>query len=170
MPIGTVDYVSTAPWNDPLNPWPQYAQVLLSGTVITDGDKEISFSNKVLTLTIMNPYAVYPQQHVLYQGVYQNPGTAVNSTIDLYNSTIYLSNSWTLNIVDNPVGAPGTSSGYTAINPQTAQKDVPYIYTAGQTNGWFNYNGTGINSVTLVPVTTNLNPWEHRRRRLLEII
>ena len=34
MTIGTVDYVSTAPWNDPTNPWPAYAQVSLSASDI----------------------------------------------------------------------------------------------------------------------------------------
>lgn len=34
MPIGTVDYTSTAPWNDPMNPWPRFAQVTLSASDI----------------------------------------------------------------------------------------------------------------------------------------
>ena len=35
MPIGTVDYTSTAPWNDPMNPWPAYAQLTLSAADLT---------------------------------------------------------------------------------------------------------------------------------------
>ena len=35
MPIGTVDYTNTAPWNDPMNPWPAYAQLTLSAADLT---------------------------------------------------------------------------------------------------------------------------------------
>ena len=54
MPIGTVDYVSTAPWNDPFNPWPAYAQVSLSAV---DTNLNASGAPLIMQLTNFDPAA-----------------------------------------------------------------------------------------------------------------
>lgn len=159
MPIGSVDYISTTPWNDPLNPWPAYAQICINGTVIGDGDEHVmTVNNVVLPMTLFAPVTPPSNAYVQYgTGGYVN-GVQVN--------LLYAINDvgWFLGIDDG-------DSVFTAYNDTPLRKNVPYIYVAGQSGNWYQDTGVGgLNTITIIPVTGVLTPWEHRRRRLLEMV
>jgi len=165
MPIGSVDFISTAPWNDPMNPWPAYAELLLSGTVtLSDDGNVISFS-RILTLNVMNPTPGAAGGPVGYRVAYVNPDSASTSAMTV--RFLPAPSRWIISILDYPAGG-GRGGGYNATK-RTEMRDVPYIYNADDFAGWVVGIGSG-GPVTMVPVTTSLNPWEFRRRRLLEIV
>jgi hypothetical protein len=147
MPIGTVDYVSTAAWNDPMNPWPAYFQVSLSAA---DTNLNASGAPLIMQLTEFDPLAVGEQQWV-YES--QNAeGDAVAMTYNTSNNLVTIS--------DGNVGS------YYAL--ETTVRSIPAGWKQGNTM-WIPVEGTMEDTLSIMPVTTYLNPWEYRRRRLLEI-
>jgi hypothetical protein len=147
MPIGTLDYVSTAPWNDPTNPWPQYFQVSLSAA---DANLNVSGAPLIMQLTEFDPTAVGEQQWV-----YESQNAEGDAVAMVYNSGTNL-----VSIGDGNVGT------YYAL--ETTVRSVPTGWKQGNTN-WLVMEGTNEDTLSIVPVTTYLNPWEYRRRRLLEM-
>ena len=143
MPIGTVDYVSTAAWNDPFNPWPAYFQVSLSAADIPP---------VILTLTYFNPntdlvvsYADDAGDYLLnYDATGEHHGYGA---------------SWVV------MGEEGSTSLY---YKPTLTRAIP-VKVTGVADGWELTNGSDQTTLYIQPVFTSLNPWEFRRRRLLEI-
>jgi hypothetical protein len=138
MPIGTVDYISTAPWNDPANPWPAYAQLQLSATDIQSG--------ALLTYTTF-------QFDPVAQVISYSAGTEEGNYIQYYSGI------WNIIALEE----------FTYYELPTAVRDIPAGYKQGNTD-WQTNEGNFETSISIIPVTTSLNPWEHRRRRLLEIV
>jgi len=149
MPIGTVDYVSTAPWNDPFNPWPAYAQVSLSAvdaTLNNDGNA------KILTLVSFDPYAYLNEAPVW---TYES-ADGVQLILDLFASIVSV------------FAAP---TNYYALTP-TQNRGIPAGVVQGN-DTWSvapGYEGADVSTLSIMPVTTYLTPWEFRRRRSLEYV
>jgi hypothetical protein len=141
MPIGTVDYTSTAPWNDPYNPWPAYAQLQLSAADIQGG------AWLTYTLTQFDPAL---------------PGAAMfySANTEEGNYLTYDGSYWRI-IAQEEIAY------YYYESPV---RNIPAGYQQGNTWGWESDMGSEVNTLSIIPVTTSLNPWEYRRRRLLEII
>jgi hypothetical protein len=147
MPIGTVDYISTLPWNDPANPWPQYFQVSLSAA-----DANLNASGVPLIMQLEEFDPTVGEQNWVYAS--QNAeGDTVAMT---YNSGSNL-----VTISDGNVGPYYTL--------ETTVRSIPAGWLQGNTN-WTPSEGSEENTISIIPVTTYLNPWEYRRRRLLEIV
>ena len=138
MTIGTVDYVSTAPWNDPTNPWPAYAQVSLSAADIDP---------VILTLESFDPNA----KSVLYANY-----DATTVSLLMYDDTVEFT-PWMIQ-----------NDGNDYYKCDTITRAIPAGYLQGNTN-WQPFDGAHENTLSIIPVTTSLNPWEYRRRRLLEL-
>lgn len=141
MPIGTVDYVSTAPWNNPYNPWPAYSRVSLSAIDSNLGDGVI----QTLNLVYFDPVSQYL--------AYSNKALGAGQQIDLELG----GTTWAVKY---------DGDSYYVL-PDVALA-IPAGWVQGNTN-WQEYDGSNATSLSIVPVTTYLNPWEYRRRRLLEI-
>ena len=145
MPIGTVDYTSTTPWNDPYNAWPAYSQVSLSA---------VEFSLRTFTLVSFNP---------------DTDAVAVVAHYEDAAGDYFLD-------YDATGGQYGNEVAWTVYNAQTS--DVLYwkatliraipAKVAGVADGWEAQYNEGL-ELYIQPVFTSLNPWEYRRRRLLEI-
>ena len=135
MPIGTVDYVSTAAWNDPYNPWPLYSQVSLSAADIDPVILTMNvFQPDVKSVSYANDDAgVY---FYMFDNVEFTPWVIMNNGDDYYQL-------------------------------DTIIRAIPAGWVQGNTN-WQPLNGGSENTISIIPVTTSLNPWEFRRRRLLE--
>ena len=140
MPIGTVDYVSTAPWNDPVNPWPAYAQLTLSAA-------DLTVPSDTYVLNTFNPNE---STLIVYNGVASDG-----------NQTLYLTDDGVWRIYDDVVGEMYTL--------ETTRRDIPAGWLQGNTN-WIPVNGSAENTISIIADTAYLNPWEFRRRRLLEIV
>lgn len=141
MPIGTVDYVSTAPWNDPYNPWPAYFQVSLSAI---DTNLNASGVPLIMQLSYFDPTAPYGNYWV-YES--QNAeGDAV--------SLVYTAIGNSVIVEDSNIG--------TYYSLPTTNRSVPAGWKQGNT-GWDADNGADVNTLSIIPVTTYLNPWEFRR-------
>ena len=138
MPIGTVDYISTAAWNDPFNPWPAYAQLQLSATDIQAG--------ALLTYTLIY---FYPNQPVMLYSA----GTEEGNYLGFSGNYWYITAQEELTYYELP----------------TVVRAIPAGYKQGNMN-WDAVEGNFETSISIIPVTTSLNPWEQRRRRLLEIV
>jgi hypothetical protein len=136
MPIGTLDYVSTAPWNDPYNPWPLYSQVSLSA---------VDINPVILTLESFDP----------------DNGSVTYANYEAVPIPILYMSSGALWTVQND------GNDYYYLN--TTTRAVPAGWLQGNTN-WDSVGGEDVNTLSIVPVTTWLNPWEFRRRRLLEYV
>jgi hypothetical protein len=147
MPIGTLDYVSTAPWNDPTNPWPQYFQVSLSAA-----DANLNASGVPLIMQLVDFDPSIGEQN----WVYESQNAEGDAVIMVYNSD---SNQVTI--------SDGNEGGYYTLS--TTVRSVPAGWLQGNTN-WDADNGADVNTLSIIPVTTYLNPWEYRRRRMLEIM
>jgi hypothetical protein len=138
MPIGTVDYISTAPWNDPFNPWPACSRLTLSATDVNLGEGVM----QTLNLIVFDPvgfgvgYAVYSNKPL---------GEGQQIELELQGTT------WAVKY-----------DGDTFYYLPNAARAIP----AGKAQGydWQEDNGGDAASLSIVPVTTWLNPWEHRRR------
>jgi len=140
MPIGTVDYVSTAAWNDPMNPWPAYAQLTLSAA-------DLTVPSDTYVLHAFNPNA---SPLITYSGVASDG-----------NQSLYLTDDGVWRILDDAAG-----DLYTL---ETTRRDIPAGWLQGNTN-WAPFHGDAENTISIIADTTVLTPWEYRRRRLLEII
>lgn len=151
MPIGTVDYVSTAPWNDPMNPWPAYAQVSLSAV---DTNLNASGAPLIMQLTNFDP-AASPAGDLswMYQSLNQ-------PNVDAVYLRYFRS--------DNRIQIGDDEDGVYYEITSSAVRSVPAGWKQGNT-AWTADNGADVNSLSIIPVTTYLNPWEYRRRRLLEM-
>jgi hypothetical protein len=148
MPIGTVDYVSTLPWNDPYNPWPAYSRLTLSATDVDLG----AGAMLVYDLTYFNP--VVGPSEATWQ---------YTCTTEVSNSTPTL----TLTRDNNPGGlfyAEVNTDGdiYYYVEDVTS-RNITQGYVQGLAT-WTESNGENATSLSIMPVTTWLNPWEHRRR------
>jgi hypothetical protein len=147
MPVGTIDYVSTVPWNDAFNPWPQYAQISLSAL---DANLNASGAPLIMQLSEFNP-AAGEQDNWLYESLNQEGDTVFLS----YNSS-----SNEVLLYDGNVGP------YYALT--TTTRAIPAGWLQGNEN-WAPVEGSQETTLSIVPVTTVLTPWEFRRRRLLEL-
>ena len=136
MPIGNIDYISTAPWNDAMNPWPAYAQLTLSAAdMATDTYVLYSFDPAV--------------------------GSAYYASV-LYGNDLglYLANGiWA--VYDDALGD--------LYRFTTARRGIPAGWLQGNT-AWTQQEGADETTLSIVPDANYLTPWEHRRRRLLEIV
>jgi len=139
MPIGTVDYVSTAAWNDPFNPWPAYAQLTLSAA-------DLSVPSDTYVLNVFNPN--------------HNPLIVYGSVATDGNQVLYLTDDGVWRILDDAVGDLYTLA--------TDRRGIPAGWLQGNTN-WAPFHGAAENTISIIADVACLNPWECRRRRLLEI-
>jgi hypothetical protein len=159
MPIGTVDYVSTQPWNSPINPWPAYAAVKIEQY---DAEDALIFSD-TLTLSAFDPVTdsldIGGTRLNMIYGYITEAATVLlvyGLSADVGAGNIYY-NCWTYsNQTTLTVGIKGDSS-----------RAIP-TKSLGDATGWFNLLGD-MAKVTITPVYDALNPWEFRRRRLLEL-
>ena len=147
MPIGTVDYVSTAPWNDPTNPWPLYSQVSLSAA---------EFSLRTFTLITFDPNA---------EGVAAHYADAAGDYYLDYDATgSYYGNGLSWNVFD------ANGAGEVLYYKETLTRAIP-AKVVGVADEWVaGPAGTDETTLYIQPVFTSLNPWEYRRRRMLEIV
>lgn len=146
-----VDYTSTAPWNDPYNPWPAFYQISLSGNVINDVGTPIAV-NTVLHMIVFDPniddnYSVYYETVPV---VYNNSYCAVYG----YRDTATASPYWSIQI--------GSEDPFKAFN-NTLQRNIPYILNQSQIGDWSADTGSGIGNIILKPVIAAVTPWERRR-------
>ena len=141
MTIGTVDYVSTAPWNDPYNPWPAYAQLQLSATDIQAG----------AWLT----YTVWEFEPTTAGG---GPFISYTAGTEEGNYVRFINGIWQIIAQEE----------LTYYELPTVVRAIPAGWKQGNTN-WIVVEGSMEDTLSIIPVTTSLNPWEQRRRRLLEI-
>jgi hypothetical protein len=139
MPVGTVDYVSTAPWNDPMNPWPAYAQLQLSAADIQGG--------ALLTYTLAQFDPALPGGAMFY-----------SANTEEGNYLTYDDTHW-------KIIAQEELEYYRLL---TGTRAIPQGFQQGNTD-WVPVEGSDENTISIMPVTTYLTPWEYRRRRLLEI-
>ena len=143
MPIGSVDYISTIPWNDPANPWPAYSRLMLSaGDYDLGGGAMMTYD--LITFQPQNAFAWSYQSTTAVDGVL--------ATLVYENDTVSI-------VWDGDV-----YYDLTAI-----RKDIPAGWIQGNEN-WAPHEGSLETSISIMPVTTYLTPWEHRRRRLLETV
>jgi hypothetical protein len=147
--MGTVDYVSTLPWNDPANPWPQYFQVSLSAAEI---------SLRTFTLVSFDPNAAaFGQPTAHYEddnGDYR---------LDYDASGQYYGNGASWNVWSNMIED-------LLYFKTTLIRAIPFK-AAGVADGWeAGGSGTDQSILYMQPDVASLNPWEYRRRRLLEIV
>ena len=147
MPIGTVDYVSTAIWNDAFNPWPQYFQVSLSAA-----DANLNASGVPLIMQLVEFDPTEGEQNWVYASQ-NHEGDQVSMTYNTSNNLVTISD-----------GNLGTY--YTL---ETTVRSIPAGWLQGNTN-WAPSEGSEEGTISIIPDITYLNPWEYRRRRLLEII
>jgi hypothetical protein len=139
MPIGTVDYTSTAPWNDPVNPWPRFAQVTLSASDIP---------LTVIPLKTFKPNAAGggSDPFVIYQNGSAEP------TLALLSTTL-----WAV-----------TYTGSVVYGLTTSTRDIPQK-AVGTNGGWEKVGGGSVSSLYIAADTSVITPWEYRRRRSLEL-
>ena len=160
MPIGNIDYVSAAPWNDPMNPWPQYSQIALSGMIVDDDSNPVYVNNLVLDMTWFDPSVEPGNEMCIYEDI---------------------DNAWYLKCyinVDNgdAMYQIATNAGaglfYNRVNSASRAIPAKNVVGAGTAaaQGWDNSYGVSMDGLLILPVTTALTPWEHRRRRTLEYI
>ena len=155
MPIGTVDYVSTLPWNSTMNPWPLYSEVQVDEY---DGN-DLIFSD-TLPLSVFDPVT----------DRYNIGGTTFNLMYAKYIGSdlvtllyglssiipVFLDNYWLYsNAVTDNVSVKNNTS-----------RAIP-MKSVGESAGWF-FGDMSV--VAITPVYAQLNPWEYRRRRTLEYI
>ena len=147
MPIGTVDYVSTAPWNDPFNPWPQYSRLMLSASDVKLGSG-VPFAYE---LTYFFPTIIAGQsawQYVSIDDTYDGAQADINLSKD------FGSDAYTATVVfDGDVQY---------VLNGTTRRGIPAGDVQGNTN-WEAVEGDDAATLSIIPVTTWLTPWEHRR-------
>ena len=146
MPIGTVDYVSTAAWNDPFNPWPLYSQVSLSA---------VEFSLRTFTLVSFNPDTDAVNVVAHYEDAAGDYLLDYDATGNQYGNE----QAW--NVCNAQNGDP-------LYWKPTFVRAIP-AKVVGVIDGWEAQYNEGT-ELYIQPVFTSLNPWEFRRRRLLEIV
>ena len=154
MPIGTVDYQSTAPWNDPYNPWPAYSQVSLSGTIVDDEGDPVYVNDVVLDMTLFDPSI--PDGEAMCAYVISDPY------------------SWTITCSMNGIGGAiyqlttNAGAGLQFNRENSASRAIPAKNTVGAgtaaAQGWQGNVGVSMDGLLILPVTTALTPWEFRRR------
>ena len=152
MPIGTVDYVNAAPWNDPFNPWPAYAQLSLSAA-------DTNLHTAAGAPLIMELVEFDPELTNDFNWHY----SSVNAESDTVHMIFYkdmFNAPFTLTISD-----PNVNYYYIT----TANRSVPAGWLQGNLN-WMVDGGSDVTTLSIAPVTTWLTPWEFRRRRLLEYV
>ena len=156
-----IDYNSTAAWNDPFNPWPKYSQITLSAAD-TDAYGLIAPAGVIYDLEYFNP--VTPTAYSYLGAVtcyYKNP--AYNFIL-LKDASVGIPNNWYIWHDNDEVFYYQSTR---------LLKNVPYVNpgNVGSGSAWRAYgSGTQLSSLYIAAVTTSLNPWEQRRRRLLEIV
>ena len=149
----SLDYISTTPWNDPLNPWPAVNSLTVSYSLsgLYDG---------VYNLTTFNPLATGTNNSVEYTG------DSTSTTISA--ATLSLSGTnWALK-----VAATSTLRNFVDAL-KTPWKVTNLISTwEGLTPITLVWSVTG-NNVVQTAITPNIadrTPWENRRLRNLGII
>ena len=146
MPVGTVDYTSTAPWNDPLNPWPIYTQMLMTGSVLSEQDNTLNM-NTILTLDAFDPLGApgSPYPGALYSGTQAGFG----NIIVIYDTQNF--SGWGITITTPDFS--DTYFGYALVNTRDIFKYYEWP--------WAWDDGSGLPSMT--PVLSSVAPWEKRR-------
>ena len=153
-----IDYISTIPWNDPMNPWPSTASVVVSGNGTSGDGIPFSFANVELPIT----YFALPDvngpagQNIIIYG----SGALKLYGIYYKGSAMYL---WQLSYVSSSSDLFILVSG----SPVT-KKDIPFILDANNLGTWLADDGS-TTGLTIKPGNV-ATPWEQRRRRLLEIV
>lgn len=128
-----IDYVSTAPWNDPMNPWPAYAQLTLSAA-------DLTVPSDTYVLNVFNP-----NDALLVN--YNSVATDGNQLLQLTEDGVW-------RIYDDNVGIMYTLA--------TARRGIPAGWLQGNTN-WTPIEGSAENTISIIADVTYLNPWEKRR-------
>jgi hypothetical protein len=147
MPIGTIDYVSTLPWNDPMNPWPQYSRLMLSAIDVRLG-AGVPFAYDLSYF--------YPVNSGSHLWTY----TSIDDTYDGAQAVIELHKEFGLNTYTAVVIFDGDVQ-YVASGMQT--KGIPAGFVQGNTD-WNAEDGDDVNSLSIIADINYLTPWEHRRR------
>jgi len=139
MPIGSIDYVSTAPWNDPYNAWPRFAQVTLSASDIALATLPLRQFDPNVAGNGSEPFVTYA-----------NAGNSYPQLVKL-SSTLW-----------------GVLCGVVAYGLTSDIKDIPQK-TVGTDGGWTKIGGGSVSSLYIAADTSVITPWEYRRRRSLEL-
>ena len=162
MPIGSIDYVSTLPWNDPVNPFPQYAQVTVNLTILANEDGyPAGPTQQTLTLISFNP-----------EGLLQYANAADIPVEDKVILEYEFGNAY---VGDDAWRFVTGDDVWPLAVYRNEQVSVPRAIPAGYVQGnaaWVSDGDVLVDATTIsiVPVTTYLTPWEYRRRRTLEMI
>jgi len=140
-----VDYIGTEPWNDPYNLWPTANSVYISA---------VNIAPVVRKLYSFNPNG--PADFITYK----------NSPLgDSFNYVYSVDGFyWTL-----AKGLPSLDYDYVL---KTTTRQLPTKY-AGLSGDWYSRFGYStdaeVASLAIIPVWSDVTPWEKRRRRLLEL-
>jgi len=138
-----MDYTSTAPWNDPYNPWPRYTQMFMQGVVegVYPTEKSL-YVNAVLSLTYFDP--VGPGPLMAYTGMQEE--TSLDVSYD------YFGGAWNWYILIPDVG------DYFCFSRNAARD----IFRNSSEWQWLHDNGSS-GVPAMMPVLSAVAPWERRR-------
>jgi len=148
MPIGTVDYVSAKPWNDAANPWPQYSRLMLSATDARLG------SGVSLAYDMSSFYPAFINGEMAW--IY----TCTQTTYDDMFPQVQLSKLANDGAYEAQVIFDGDVQYQLG---STTRRGIPMGDVQGN-HDWESVNGDDAATLSIMPVTTHLTPWEHRRR------
>jgi len=162
-----VDYISTAPWNNPYRPWPQYAQIALSahGSDFYDGQLN------VLDLTYFDPDAVNNTSETLaysYTGYDESRTDSNYFHVDLFVNGIDPGIVTILQVYADGELQYEKSFYIIGDESQCPQSNVlgsfnTPVKMTGEIGCWGEVNGTDVAALYIQPIYTSLTPWEHRR-------
>ena len=140
-----IDYISTKPWNDPLNPWFGYTQMHMGGSIITDEGNTINL-NILLNLTQFDPegneYGNTPAAFISEDGA--DP---------LILLTYFSDIGWTINM--NSLESPGLYLQQTCEGSKPPRDILKYNQMC--------WTGNGTGFPTMSPVLSSVAGWEKRR-------
>ena len=181
MPIGSIDYTSTAPWNDPYNAWPACTQVMLSAYF--PGDATVA-------TTVFNLTGFDPMHGIVNWDGNGTPGYENDLWQVMIDYVGYdaLGNDWHL-LIEQQNSADSTNYEYREhgwVFMRGPYNDQIYVCTTQESpeqpynlpykqpdnavdslgNVWLNQPG---GTLYIQPILTSVAPWERRRRRLLEL-
>jgi hypothetical protein len=152
------DYVSTLPWNDPLDPWPVYSQLLVTSV------GESSTETAVYSLSVFQPtspglFSIFtspPEQFIMYMIYVKNGSNSLSNSISycLSANTVgygVLQNVWIWN---------NNTAGFGAF--KVTDRNNLYKPVSGESEEWTTMAGD-ISGSTIAPVLSSVLGFEKRR-------
>jgi len=149
----SLDYVSTAPWNDPYDPWPVYSKIQ-----VTDTSGPTTNTYTLSVFEPLSPFLINYNGGVIFIPCHMLYVNDANANELLF----YSSSSFTAGVSNYTKYWYNldVTAAFRAIKNNTSKNNV-YKSVTGQLNGW---DGTrDMTDYTILPVLSSLAPWERRR-------